>query len=148
MALKTPITDQATVDPFGHYAGLPKSGVVLASGDFHTTDPKPIEVVTPIGANNCAVVVSFSAQSGTTNTVTLNVERWDEAKQGWVAMFPVAPAMLSGGAYDCVIQFGSNIATSGTVAQNLVLPQVFRLRPVGTNTRTTLNYAIGAHFTS
>lgn len=144
MALKT-LTDQASKDPFGHAVGLPKSGVVLASGDFKAADPAPIEVTTPYGANNVTLIISITVQSGAGNTLTVTVERWDEAKQGWVAMLVSAGLVAVA---DTELRIGTNIAASANVAANTVLPMVFRVKPVKSGTTTTLNYSIGAHFTA
>lgn len=146
MALKV-LTDVEALDKVWSRP-VPASQAIIATGDYKTTDPTPVEVTPPLSASTLMVVLDITAQTGAGNTVTLNIEVWDPAKLAFVAV-GTAPTFAVGGATtNRVIVTPWMVPAAGPpITLQSVLGQTMRIRPVGSGTRTTLNYTVSAHWT-
>lgn len=136
-------TDQASATLFGHAVGLPKSGIVLASGAYNAADPAPVEVTPPVDSVNVSFIVNVSAISGAGAQVTVEIDVWDDAQSGWVPVLTSAAINANG---NTILKVGSNIAASANVAANQPLGQIMRVKFTKAGTTTTLSYSCSAQF--
>lgn len=120
---------------------LPNAIALIDSADYKSTDPTPVEF-TPAEGVSLMILTDVTAQSGAGNTLTLNIDFWDPAKGAFVTI--ASPAITLGAAGQCLVIVSPYVTADAThiVA---VLPEVVRVRPVGSGTRTTLNYSVSAY---
>lgn len=134
--------DVVTKDVFN---GLPCGGVVIVSGDYHTTDPTPTEFTPSQRAQNLVLVVNISAVSGAGATVTVEVDGWDKGSLSWVPLLTSAGLVAVGAS---ILRIGPNITATANISAQSPLFETMRVKPVGSGTRTTLNYSISANFSA
>jgi hypothetical protein len=140
-SLSVPVPD--THLSVGRYA-LPTNAVnMVPSADYSAADPKAVQIPT-LGATALILFINITAQSGAGNTLTVNVEAFDPVSQTWFALpfTTAAPNYTAAGAYTLIID--PRIPGVANKVTQSPLPDQVRIRPVGSGTRTTLTYSIGA----
>lgn len=126
----------------------PVSQALIVTGDYKATDPTAVEFTPPNMATQVLLVLDITAQTGAGNTVTLNIEMWDPAANRFISVPAASPTFAAGGATTNKILITPYLASGAgppQIVQN-TLAGTLRVRPVGTGTRTTLNYSISAHW--
>jgi hypothetical protein len=127
----------------GGAIALPQNArAFIPSGDYKATDPTPLEFPTH-GATGVQLFLNVTAQSGAGNTITINLDAFDPVSQTW---FPLVTTFTyaTGSAGTKLFEMDPRtIAVANQTVQHGV-PDRVRCRPVGSGTRTTLNYSIGA----
>lgn len=100
---------------------------VIATGDYKSSDPTPVTLKKG-AANGLEIVVAPSAQTGSGNTVTVTLTDADTS------------AVLGSFTVTAAVSVTYTIELARTVRRVTVTP-------VGTGTRTTLNYPVTARWT-
>lgn len=141
MAAKTNVNTETAV---GRYA-LPRNAEkCISTGDYKSTDPTPVEVPT-LGATGLIAFVHMTAAVGAGNTVTLNFDTVDPVSG---AVINIGSAALTSAVADFIVVVDPRIASdpatpSGSKHVQIPLPDHLQIRPVGSGTRTNLNYSVG-----
>lgn len=118
---------------------------LIPSADYSAADPTPVLVPT-LGATGLIVFVHMTAASGAGNTVTVNIDAFDPVSGGFVN---IGQAALTSAVADFIVVVDPRIAADPTIPAGskhvqIPLPDRLRIRPVGSGTRTTLTYSVGA----
>lgn len=121
----------------------PASSVAVVSGDYKSVDPTA--VVLEVGGPEAEVValrvvLDVTAASGG-GGVTVNIEGFNEGSNDWYPLL-VSALVTATGKVQLVVD-PRKAAAANLVAQE-PLPPTVRIRPVGSGTRTTLNYSVTA----
>lgn len=123
----------------GRYA-LPRNAQsCIASGDYKSVDPQAVEIPT-LGATGVLILVHMTAATGAGNTVTLNIETLDPVSGAVVLLGTV---VLTSAVADFPVAIDPRIATATGKSLQTPVPDHLQIRPVGSGTRTTLNYSVG-----
>jgi hypothetical protein len=127
----------------GRYALPAVADALIPSGDYKSVDPAAVEIPT-LGATGLVVLLNVTALSGAANTITLHVEAFDPVSNTWIEL-PHAVATpvftATGAVYFIVDPRVPGVQNKVTQAP---IPGRVRIRPVGSGTRTTLTYSVGA----
>lgn len=129
----------------GRYV-LPANAVnLIPSADYKSVDPVPFAIPT-LGATGLIVFVHMTAATGAGNTVTVNIDVFDPVSGGFIT---IGTAALTSAVADFIVVVDPRIAADPTVPAGskhvqIPLPDQVRIRPIGSGTRTTLNYSVGA----
>lgn len=128
----------------GRYA-LPRNAqACIPNADYSSADPSPVEVPT-LGATGLLIFVHMPVASGAGNTVTVNIDAVDPVSG---ATINIGTAALTSAVADFIVAVDPRIATdpstpSGSKHVQIPLPDHLQIRPVGSGTRTTLQYSVG-----
>lgn len=121
------------------------ASALIPSADYSVTDPTPVKIPT-LNAVALILFVHMTVASGAGNTVTVNIETFDPVSGGFIV---VGTAALTSAVADFIVVVDPRVATdpaapSGSKHVQIPLPDQVRIRPVGSGTRTTLTYSVGA----
>lgn len=135
-------TDTASHMMVGRYALPVSADNLIPSADYKSTDPTAVEIPT-LGATGLQILLNVTAQVGAGNTITINVDVFDPVSATWIPVvttFTYATAAAGTKVFnlDPRMTAVANQVVQGTLGGRM------RIRPVGSGTRTTLNYSIGA----
>lgn len=128
----------------GRYA-LPRNAQsCIPTGDYKSTDPQAVEIPT-LGATGLIIFVHMTAATGAGNTVTINIDALDPVSN---TAINIGTAALTSAVADFIVVVDPRIASdpatpSGSKHVQIPLPDHLQIRPVGSGTRTTLNYTLG-----
>jgi hypothetical protein len=129
----------------GRYA-LPTNAVNLTpSGDYKAVDPVPVLIPT-LGASGLIIFVHMTAATGAGNTVTVNIDVFDPVSGAFIT---IGTAALTSAVADFIVVVDPRVTADPTVPAGskhvqIPLPDQLRIRAIGSGTRTTLNYSVGA----
>lgn len=127
----------------GRYALPANAAALIPSASYAVTDPTPVPVPT-LGATGLYIVTNITALTGAGNTVTLNIEALDPVS----GLFFPLPFTTGATAYTAtglnVLLIDPRVPGVANKVQQAALPDQLRIRPVGSGTRTTLVYSVGA----
>lgn len=129
----------------GRYALPVCADALIPSGDYKSVDPTAVEIPT-LGATGVVVFLSVTAQTGAGNTITLNIDGFDPVSGAWFALphATAAPVYAAGAAGTLYFIVDPRIPGVQNKVTQAPIPGRLRIRPVGSGTRTTLNYSVGA----
>lgn len=140
MVIKRPNTEMGA----GRYA-LPRNAIAgIVNGDYSATDPSPVEIPT-LGATGLIIFVHMPVESGAGNTVTINIDAVDGVSG---ATINIGTAALTSAVGDFIVVVDPRVAAdpstpSGSKHVQIPLPDRLQIRPVGSGTRSTLQYSVG-----
>lgn len=117
------------------------ASALVPSGDYKATDPVAVLIPT-LNAVALMVLVNMTAASGAGNTVTVFLDVFDPVSATFVPLG--AGVALTSAVQPFVVVFDPRIATATGKSLQTPIPDQCRLRFVGSGTRTTLNYSVGA----
>lgn len=121
---------------------LPANAVNLVpSADYSSVDPVSVLIPT-LGAVGLMLFVNMTAASGAGNTVTAFLDVFDPVSGTFVPLG--AGVALTSAVQAFVVTFDPRIATAVGKGFQTPLPDQCRVRFVGSGTRTTLTYSVGA----
>ena len=118
---------------------LPASCIVAPSADYKSVDPAT-QVIACRGATALVVEVDCTAATGT-GGVTVTIKGFDEASGTYNTILASALIATSGHTKYTVSPL---IADATNVSKQAYLPPKVQITMVGSGTRTTLNYSVGA----
>jgi hypothetical protein len=127
------------------FTALPATGTILPSADYHLAAPAPVEFNVPQRAQNLAITIVITAQSGAGNTLTVEVDAFDKASATWIPLLTSAGLVAAG---TTVLRIGPAATPSANVAAQSPLFETLRLKTTEAGTVTTLNFSVGATFTA
>lgn len=128
----------------GRYT-LPRNAAqCIPTGDYKSVDPQAIEIPT-LGATGLLIFVHMTAAVGAGNTVTVNIDALDPVSN---TSINIGAAALTSAVADFIVVVDPRIANdpatpSGSKHVQIPLPDHLQIRPVGSGTRTNLNYSVG-----
>lgn len=139
------MADTATHMGVGRYALPANAAAMIPSGDYKSTDPTAVEIPT-LGATGIMLFVHMTAATGAGNTVTVNIDAFDPVSGGFIN---IGTAALTSAVADFIVVIDPRNAAdpatpSGSKHVQIPIPDRVRIRPVGSGTRTTLTYSVGA----
>lgn len=114
---------------------------LVPSGDYSVTDPVAVKIPS-LGAVGLMVFVNMSIASGAGNTVTVFLDAFDPVSGTFIPLG--AGVALTSAVQAFPVVFDPRIATAAGKSFQTPLPDQLRLRFVGSGTRTTLTYSVGA----
>lgn len=128
----------------GRYTLPVNASACIPTGDYKSTDPTPVEIPT-LGAAGLIIFVHMTVASGAGNTVTVNIDTVDGVSG---AVINIGTAALTSAVGDFIVVVDPRVAAdpstpSGSKHVQIPLPAHVQIRPVGSGTRTTLNYSVG-----
>jgi len=125
----------------GFYSLPETASACIPSADYKSVDPTAVEFG-PVGATGLQILLNVTAQTGAGNTITINVDVFDPVSNTWI---PVATTFTfaTGAAGTKVFNIDPRMTAVANQVVQGTLGQRMRIRPVGSGTRTTLNYSIG-----
>jgi hypothetical protein len=126
----------------GISASAPMSVVAVVSGDYKSVDPTPVEFQT-LGAASMRLGLNVTAASGG-GGVTVTIEGYDPGSDTWFTV--LASALKTTVAFTTLL-VDARLAASANLIAQAPLPAIVRVKPVGSGTRTTLNYSITTELT-
>lgn len=141
MAAKTNVNTETAVGA----GALPRNAqACIPTGDYKSTDPQAVEIPT-LGAVGLIIFVHMTAATGAGNTVTVNIDTVDPVSG---AVINIGTAALTSAVADFIVVVDPRNAAdpatpSGSKHVQIPLPDHLQIRPVGSGTRTTLNYSVG-----
>jgi hypothetical protein len=128
----------------GRYALPVCADALIASGDYKSVDPTAVEFPT-LGATGVVIFLNVTAQTGAGNTITLNVDAFDPVSNSWLALpHTTAAPVYTAGTGSLLFIVDPRIPGVQNKVTQCPVPGRLRVRPVGSGTRTTLNYSVGA----
>lgn len=127
----------------GRYALPANAAALIPSADYSVTDPTPVLIPT-LGATALLLFINITALSGAGNTVTFHVEARDPVSGQFFELpfTTAAPNFTAAG--QAVLIVDPRIPGVANKVTQSPLPDQVRIRPVGSGTRTTLTYSVGA----
>lgn len=123
-------------------SAAPRSVQTAASADYKSVDPATVDIVCPEDAVGMKVELDITAASGG-GGVTVTISGYDEGSATWVTL--LVSALKTGVAHTTLRIDPRLTAAANTIAQD-GLPGKVRIACVGSGTRTTLTYSVGASF--